>query len=82
MKKSIDFSFDDHPKGDEERPRTAWAISVVDDCDGCEDIRVELTLEEEGAERSPIVAHLSPQTARRLRAGLASALTEVGEPSD
>jgi hypothetical protein len=79
VKKSIDFSFDDHPADDEERPRTAWAVSIVDDCDGCEDIRIELTLEEEGAERAPIVAHLAPQTARRMRAALAAALAEVGE---
>ena len=79
MKKSIDFFFDDHPEGDDERPRTAWAVAIVDDCDGCADIRVELTLEEEGAERAPIVAHLSPATARRVRAALAAALTEVGE---
>jgi hypothetical protein len=79
VKKSIDFFFDDHPADDEERPRTAWAVSIVDDCDGCEDIRIELTLEEEGAERAPIVAHLAPQTARRMRAALAAALAEVGE---
>ncbi|MCU1430621.1 MAG: hypothetical protein JWL83_4621, partial [Actinomycetia bacterium] len=47
VKKSVDFDFDDHP-ADDERPRTAWAISVVDDCDGCDDLRVEFTLEEEG----------------------------------
>ena len=79
MKKSIDFFFDDHPADDDERPRTAWAVTIADDCDGCEDIRVELTLEEEGAERSPIVAHLAPATARRLRAAIAAALSEVGE---
>ena len=80
MKKSIDFFFDDHPAEDEERPRTAWAVAIVDDCDGCSDIRVELTLEEEGAERAPIVAHLAPVTARRIRAAIAAALAEVGEP--
>lgn len=79
MKKSIDFFFDDHPADDEERPRTAWAVAIVDDCDGCDDIRVELTLEEEGTERSPIVAHLAPATALRMRAAIAAALTEVGE---
>jgi len=79
VKKSIDFFFDDHPADDDERPRTAWAVSIVDDCDGCDDIRVELTLEEEGAERAPIVAHLSPVTARRVRAALAAALAEAGE---
>ena len=79
MKQSVDFSFDDHPGDDDERPRTAWAVAAIDDCDGCADLRVELTLEEEGGHGTGVVAHLSPTTARRLRAALASALREVGE---
>jgi hypothetical protein len=81
VKKSVDFDFDDHP-ADDERPRTAWAISVVDDCDGCDDLRVEFTLEEEGRQGTGVTAHLAPATARRLRASLASALREIGEPID
>ncbi len=82
MKKSVDFDFDDHPAGDPERPRTAWVISVVDDCDGCNDLRVELTLEEEGGPGTGVTAHLAPATARRVRASIAAALREIGEPAD
>ncbi|HET6950765.1 MAG TPA: hypothetical protein VFI47_10335 [Acidimicrobiales bacterium] len=79
MKQSIDFSFDDHPADDDEKPRVAWAVSVVDDCDGCADLRVEVTLENEGAHATGVTAHLAPGSARRLRAALAAALREVGE---
>jgi hypothetical protein len=79
VKKSIDFFLDDHPGDDEERPRTAWAVSVVDDCDGCQDLRVELNLEEEGGAGAGITAHLSAANARRLRAAVAAALREIGE---
>ncbi len=80
MKKSIDFGLDDHPGDDEERTRTAWSVSVVDDCDGCNDLRVEVNVEEEGRNGQGLTAHLSPTTARRLRAALGAALREVGEP--
>ena len=80
VKKSVDFDFDDHPDGDE-RPRTAWVVAVTDDCDGCEDVRVEVTLEEEGGAGTGVTAHLAPATARRLRAAIASALHEIGEES-
>lgn len=79
MKKSVDFAFDDHPAGDEEKAPVAWAVAVVDDCDGCDDLRVEVTVEDEGANGTGVTAHLAPRTARRLRAALASALSEVGE---
>jgi len=79
MKKSIDFGFDDHPDDDEERPRVAWAVAIVDDCEECTDLRVELTVEDEGRSGTGLVAHLAPATARRLRAALASALKDVGE---
>jgi hypothetical protein len=82
VKKSIDFHFDDHPADDEEKPRVAWAVAVVDDCEGCDDLRVELTLEDEGANATGVTAHLAPDTARRLRTALAAALREVGEPAD
>ena len=81
MKKSIDFSFDDHPPGDDDKARVAWAVAVLDDCDGCADLRVEVTLEDEGANGAGVVAHLSPDSARRVRAALAAALREVGEPA-
>lgn len=79
MKKSIDFSLDDHPD-DDEQPRLAWAVAVRDDCDACGDLRVEMTLEEKGRPGTGLVAHLSADSARRLRAGLGSALREIGEP--
>jgi hypothetical protein len=79
MKKSVDFAFDDHPADDEEKPRVAWAVAAVDDCDGCDDLRVEVTFEDEGANGTGVTAHLAPATARRLRAAVAAALREVGE---
>jgi hypothetical protein len=79
VKKSIDFALDDHPEDDDERARTAWAVSVVDDCDGCADLRVELNLEEMGHSGTGLTAHLSPGTARRLRAAIATGLREIGE---
>lgn len=79
MKKSIDYAFDDHPAGGE-RARASWAVAVADDCDECDDIRVELTVEEEDRRGAGIIAHLTPEGARRLRAALATALREVGQP--
>ncbi|MCA1674980.1 MAG: hypothetical protein LC799_23260 [Actinobacteria bacterium] len=79
MKRSIDFALDDHPEGDDERPRTAWAVGLSDDCDGCDDLRVDLTLEEVGRSGTGNTAHLAPGTARRLRASLGAALREIGE---
>lgn len=52
---------------------------MSDDCGGCSDLRVVLTLEEIGRPGEGVVAHLAPRTARRLRAALAAALTELGE---
>jgi hypothetical protein len=78
VKQSIDFGFDDHPD-DEDKSRVAWVVAVIDDCEGCEDLRVELTIEAEGAHGAGLVAHLAPATARRLRGALAAALREVGE---
>jgi len=52
---------------------------MSDDCEGCGDLRVVLTLEEVGRPGQGVVAHLSPATARRLRAALAAALAELGE---
>jgi hypothetical protein len=80
VKKSIDFSVDDHPADDDERPPVAWAVAVGDDCDACGDTRVEVTFEEEGRAGLGVVAHLAPPTARRLRQAIAVALREIGEP--
>ncbi|MGH9278519.1 MAG: hypothetical protein ACRD12_10515 [Acidimicrobiales bacterium] len=80
MKKLADYGLDDHPDDDPERARTAWAVAILDDCDECADLRVELTVEEAGRPGTGVVAHLSPDTARKLRAALALALRELGEP--
>jgi hypothetical protein len=79
VRRSIDDSFDDHPAGDEERPPASWAVGLSDDCEGCADLRVVLTVEEAGQAGAGVVAHLSPVNARRLRQALAAALREVGE---
>jgi len=82
VKKLADYGLDDHPADDPDRSQLAWAVAVLDDCDECGDIRVELTLEEAGRPGTGLVAHLGPATARRLRAALALALREVGEAPD
>ena len=51
----------------------------MDDCDACGDVRVELTLEEVGRPGAGVVAHLAPQTVKRLMAALNLALREIGE---
>lgn len=79
MRKLADYGADDHPDDDPERARLAWAVAALDDCDGCDDLRVEVTLEEAGRPGRGLAAHLSPATARRLRWALASALREIGE---
>ena len=82
MKKLADYGVDDHPSEDPERAQITWIVVAMDDCDECEDPRVELTVEEAGRHGSGLVGHLAPATARRLRAALATALREMGEPAD
>ena len=79
MKKLVDYGRDDHPADDPERAQIAWTIAILDDCDACGDIRVELTVEESGLPGSGLVAHLAPETARRLQSALRTALRELGE---
>lgn len=81
MRRSIDDALDDHPADDDERPQVSWAVALADDCDACGPgaLRVVLTLEEAGRAGAGLVAHLSPETARRLRAALGDALREMGE---
>ncbi|MEO5679456.1 MAG: hypothetical protein ABIS47_07295, partial [Acidimicrobiales bacterium] len=74
MRRSIDDALDDHPEGGDERPPASWAVGMSDDCEGCGDLRVVLTLEERGRPGQGVVAHLAPATARRLRRALAAAL--------
>jgi hypothetical protein len=78
MKKLADYGTDDHPSDDPERVQLAWTVAALDDCDECGDLRVELTVEEVGDAGAGMVAHLAPDTARRLRAALATALREMG----
>ena len=82
MKKLADYGRDDHPADDPERAQVAWTVALLDDCDECEGLRVELTLEEVGHPGAGVVSHLAPPTARRLRAALAAALREMGEAPD
>jgi hypothetical protein len=82
VKKLADYGEDDHPAGDAEKVPVAWAVVLMDDCEMCDDLRVELTLEEVGRAGSGLTAHLNPDTARRLRAAIATALREAGERPD
>jgi hypothetical protein len=81
MRRSIDdypFSEADRPAGDEDAARLSWAISISDDYDDAEP-RVVLTVEEVGKAGTGLVAHLTPDVARRLRGALHDALREIGE---
>lgn len=81
VKKLIEYGRDDHPEAeDSDKSQSAWAVAIIDDCDECADVRVELTLEEVGRPGYGQVAHLSPEATRRLRASLAKALKELGQP--
>lgn len=82
MKKLADYGTDDHPADDPERARLAWAVALLDDCAECEELRVELTVEEAGRPGTGLVGHLAPATARRLRTALGTALREMGEAPD
>jgi hypothetical protein len=82
VKKLADYGRDDHPDDDDEKVQLAWAVVAMDDCEACDDLRVELTLEEAGSPGTGLVAHLAPATTRQLRSALAAALREIGEPVD
>lgn len=75
----MDDATDDHPDGDDEKAPASWSVALLDDCDGCEDLRVVLTVEPVGEHGRGVVAHLAPDNARRLRRALAAALREIGE---
>ena len=79
MRRSIDDARDAHPDGDAEQPPSSWMVGLADDCEGCDDLRVVLTLEVVGGAGSGVVAHLDVDGARRLRGAVADALREVGE---
>lgn len=79
MKKLVGYGLDDHPADDDDKAQLAWAVAALDDCEACNDIRIELTLEEAGRAGAGLVAHLSPATTRRLLSLLMIALAEIGE---
>jgi hypothetical protein len=83
MRKFVDDAGDDHPEADDDDKGPAvWSVAVTDDCEACDDVRVVVTVEPRGEAGRGTVAHLSPETARRLRRALAGALREVGERVD
>ena len=73
---------DDHPEVDDEKAPATWSVAVTDDCEACDDPRVVLTVEPQGERGRGMVAHLGPDTARRLRIALGAALREIGERAD
>ena len=79
MRRSIDDARDSHPEGDDDKPPASWMVQLMDDCEGCADLRVSLTVEDVGGAGYGVVAHLDAAGARRLRGALADALREVGE---
>ena len=79
MRRSIEYGVDDHPGDDDERPPVQWSVNFSDDCDACQDLRVDLTLEEIGAAGLGLTAHLSPDSARKLMSAMGLALKEMGE---
>lgn len=81
MRRSIDdypFAPADLPDGADDAALLSWAVSISDDYDDAEP-RVILTVEEVGRPGEGLVAHLSPDHARRLRGALCDALREIGE---
>ncbi|HVF32822.1 MAG TPA: hypothetical protein VM933_07285 [Acidimicrobiales bacterium] len=78
MRRFVDDAVDDHPD-DEDKARASWSVALLDDCESCEELRVVLTVEPAGQHGRGVVAHLAPETARRLRRALAAALKEIGE---
>lgn len=79
MKRLLEYGRDDHPLDDPEKAQVAWSVVAFDDCEMCNDLRVEVTLEEVGRPGAGVVAHLAPSTARKLAKAIGAALREVGE---
>jgi hypothetical protein len=78
MKKLIEYGRDHHPGDDDEKAASAWAVAIMDDCEPCDGLLVELTLEEVGRPGYGQVAHLAPADARQLVAALQRALKDLG----
>ena len=84
MRRSIDvvnLDLGEIPDGLDDVTPLSWTIAVSDDYDDAEP-RVQLAVEPLGEAGDGLVAHLSPNNARRLRRALADALREVGEPAE
>jgi len=60
---------------------TAWSVAISDDYGDFEP-RVAITVEEVGRPGEGLTLHLSPDTARHLRATLGTALAQMGQPQD
>ena len=83
MKKLIEQGLDDHPAGDGDKVPSAWSLAVLDDCAGCDDLRIELTVEEVGRSGYGQVAHLSPGRAdcERLSPALFAKSVKAPDPT-
>jgi hypothetical protein len=81
VRRSIDdypFAEADLPEGADDAMQISWAVAISDDYDDTEP-RVVLTVEEVGRPGEGLVAHFTPDHARRLRLALRDALREIGE---
>jgi hypothetical protein len=81
MRRSIDdepITESELPPGAEDATPVSWAIAICDDYDDATP-RVVLTVEDLGRPGAGLVAHLSADSARRLRGAINDALREVGE---
>jgi hypothetical protein len=77
MRRSIDDAATESlPEVDAEA--VSWAVAITDDYDDARP-RVVLTVEEVGRAGYGLIAHLTPDLARRLRVALRDALAEIGE---
>lgn len=85
VRRFIEDGADDHPAAgdlDDDKAPANWSIAVTDDCEACSEPRVILTVEPRGEHGRGVVAHLAPDSARRLRRVLAAALGEIGQAAD
>lgn len=84
VRRSIDdypITVDELPPGDEDATAVSWAVAISDDYDDAQP-RVVLTVEEIGRPGTGLLAHMTPDHTRRLRAALFDALREIGEPGE
>lgn len=77
----VNLDLGELPDGLDDVTPVSWTVAVSDDYDDAEP-RVQLTVERLGEAGDGLVAHLSPDNARRLRRAIADALREVGEPTE